>query len=116
MPFFSLGSLTTIDNLKQSDSLVNNSFFKASDTLNNDNLFFSKSNQLAKETPDLKLIQDSFVYGVSTPRILNTQTLGDIFGNNSSERREVQEYTVEEGDTVASVAEKFGLTKTTVAL
>jgi len=93
-----------------------NSFFKDNNSLQSDSLFFSQSNQLAHESPELKLIQGDFVYGVSTPRILTTQTLGDVFGSSSPSQREVLDYKVQEGDTVSLIAQAFRLTPTTIAL
>lgn len=79
-----------------------------------DNVFLSQHDQLAKETPDLKLIENDFIYGVSTPRVVSSQTLGDIFGETSSERKEVEEYTVQPGDTVDSLATQFNISANTI--
>ncbi len=70
-----------------------------------DDLFFTQSDQLAKETPDLK-IQDNFIMGVSTPHIVTTQALGAIFGGSLTDRKEVTDYVVQDGDTIASIAQR----------
>ena len=94
-----------------------NPFFKDTNNLVSNDLFFSQNNQLAHESPDLKIIQDNFVYGISTPRILTAQTMGDILGESSSQtQKEVQDYIVEQGDTIDSVAKAFGVSTTTIAL
>lgn len=116
-PFFNFDGLAKLDNLKEGDVITFNSFFLDVNNLKNNDLFFSQNNQSGKESPDLKIIQDSFVYGISTPRILNTQTLGDILGETSHAREgEIVDYIVEPGDTIASVAKHFGISATTIAL
>lgn len=121
VPFFSFGSLASLDNLEISGIEMSNPFFKDTDNLKDNSLFFSQNSQLLRESPDLKIVQDSFVYGISTPRILTTQTLGNVLGEGSSghshgNEGEISDYTVESGDTMAKVAGKFGLTPTTIAL
>lgn len=114
MPFFSFGSLTKLDNLKTSDNAILNPFFKNVDNLKDEDLFFSQNNQLVRESPDLKIIQESFVYGISTPRILTTQTLGDLFSESSNTKKEVEDYLVEAGDTIQSVSSKFNISTNTL--
>ncbi len=116
LPFFTFGSLSDLDSLKVGELAMFNPFFKDTNNLESNNLFFSKSNQLNRESPDLKLIQDSFVYGISTPRILTTQTLGDIFGESSQTQRDVLDYVVQSGDTINSISQSFGISTTTIAL
>lgn len=112
--FFNADSLAHLGDFKRSDTVFFNSFFKHSGNPENNDLFFSPQKVLAFETPDLKIIQDNFIFGVSVPRILTTQTLGNMFGS-SDQRREVLDYTVEPGDTVASVSAKFNISENTVA-
>lgn len=89
-------------------------FQNTGDSENND-LFFGKGNLLAVETPDLKIIQDNFVYGISTPRVLTTQTLGSIFGESlRRDPKEVIEYSVQPGDTVELVAKNFDISLNTL--
>jgi murein DD-endopeptidase MepM/ murein hydrolase activator NlpD len=106
------GSLAGNNYLQKTDSLVANPFFNTTDAATSDNLFAKSS--LALETPDLKIIQDNSVSAISTPGTLNTQSLGDIFGTPEAGRKEVIDYTVELGDTVDSVAAKFGISSNTV--
>jgi len=79
-------------------------------------VFFYQNDQSVRETPDLKIIQEHFVYGISTPRILTTKTLGDVLGGESisGNRKEVEEYVVQPGDTVESVAAQFAISANTV--
>jgi len=116
MPFFSFGSLTELNNFKNEDLAMLNPFFKDINSLKNNDLFFSQSNQLTRESPDLKIIQNNFVYGISTPRILTTQTLGDILGESPQNKKEVIDHTIETGDTIESVAKTFGISITTLLL
>ncbi len=110
--FLNSDSLAQLSSIKDTKAV----FFSASLAgANQDNtLFFSQSKTLALETPDLKILQDSFIAGVSTPLVLNTQTLGDIFGS-SDQRKEVIDITVEPGNTIKYLAEKYGISKKTIA-
>lgn len=99
--------------MKSSDAAFLNAFFK--DTIENNNLFFSQSKTLAIEKPDLKLIQDDFIYGISTPHMVTTQTLGALFGDATQERKNVINYVVQTGDTIQSVAETFNISANTIA-
>ncbi|MEK7124416.1 MAG: M23 family metallopeptidase [Patescibacteria group bacterium] len=99
---------------KNSEIVFFNPFFNDSQEVKNSNLFFSQNGVLAFETPSL-IIQDNFIYGASTPRILTTQTLGSIFGESGKEdEKEVVDYTVKPGDTVQSVAASFGISADTL--
>lgn len=116
MPFFGFEGLAKIDNLENSQAAALNPFFKNSDNFKNYDLFLKQNSQLAKESPDLKIIENNSVHGISTPRILTTQTLGDLFGELSQIKKEVVDYIVESGDTVELVAKKFNILTTTLAL
>ena len=91
-------------------------FFGTTEYLSGSDLFFGQNETAALEAPDLKIIQDNFIYGISTPRILTTRTLGDIFGESSDERKDIEYYIVEPEDTMAKVAAKSGISKKTLAL
>lgn len=110
--FFASGSFAEQDYLHSENiksSLLSNPM--GSET---DSLFFSQNNSLALETPDLK-IEDNFIYGIATPRVLTTQTLGDIFGSESQQNsKEIVNYTVQSGDTISSVAQKFNISSETL--
>lgn len=115
--FSNSDSLAKLSYLKNSDAAFFNSFFKNADSqqVAND-LFFYQNGALALETPDLKLIQDDFIYAISTPRVLTTQTLGSILGgpNQNSDKKDVVDYTVQPGDTIQSVAQSFDVSTNTV--
>ncbi len=118
IPFVLLGLLLVSSNsLAQLNSFNKNallSYSGASAGLENNQLFFNQNNQLALEAPDLKIIQDDFVSGISTPRVLTTQTLGDIFGGNSQPRKDVENYVTQPGDTIESVAASFNISTNTI--
>jgi len=109
--FFSSGSFAE-QNYSGSGNI--RSSFMNSATSGSEDLFFSQNNSLALETPDLK-IEDNFIYGVSTPRVLTTQTLGDIFGSESPQSsKDVINYTIQSGDTISSIAEEFNISSDTL--
>ncbi len=112
--FFSSNSLAEPNYLKSSEAIFFNSFFKNADNLGNNDLFFSQNGKLALETPDLKIIQNNSISAVSTPSVLTTQTLGDIFGGSQEVRKNVIDYTVLSGDTVESIAKNFNISLNTL--
>ena len=90
------------------------SFFNGVANAVSTDLFFSQNKALSLETPDLKIIQDDFLYGITTPRILTTQPLGDIFGEAPQNKKEVTEYTIQPGDTIDSIAAAFEISANTL--
>jgi murein DD-endopeptidase MepM/ murein hydrolase activator NlpD len=113
--FFGSSSLAQLSTLEGSSTVFLNAQNNAGATDNGD-LFLSQTNLVGREAPDLKLSQDSFLYGVSTPNVTTTQTLGALLGDDSSQnRKDVVDYIVQVGDTVKSVADQFGITPETVA-
>jgi lysostaphin len=99
--------LAKLSHFKKGD-IQFNSFFKDNANQGDISLFFDQNKTLALETPDLKIIEDNFIYGISTPRVLTTQTLGDIFGG-TSKREEIIDYYAETGENLDSIAKKFGV-------
>lgn len=99
--------------LKNKDVLLN-SFLEDTNNLEKDSLFLNSNNMLALEIPDLKIINDNSVCGISSHRVLSTQVLGAIFGEESQNSNEIAEYTVSPGDTFESIAQSFNITANTV--
>lgn len=112
--FMSSDSLAQPNYQSGNDVVFFNSFFKNSENLTNNDLFFSQTGELALETPDLKTIQDNSLVAVATPSVLTTQTLGDIFGGQEGQRRDVVDYPVQLGDTVESIARSFNVSINTL--
>jgi murein DD-endopeptidase MepM/ murein hydrolase activator NlpD len=77
-------------------------------------LFSSPANAIPLETPDLKIIQNNTLGGVSTPSVVSGKVLGDTFGSNN-DKNDVVDYTVQPGDTIQSVANAYKLSATTIA-
>ncbi len=100
-------SLAQPDTYRGPDILLFNSFFKNDAMAQTSDPFFNQNKEFNLETPDLEIVQDNSVRAVSTPSILNVQTLGDVFGSSQDQRTDVIDYTVVAGDTVKSLAEKF---------
>lgn len=88
-----------------------NSFF---DSEKEGNLFFGQQNQLALETPDLKIVQDNSLGGVSTTQVLTPKVLGDILGSTTENRKYVIEYVIQPGDTLQSIAKAHGILQNTL--
>lgn len=106
--------LANLDNFQNSHISFLNSSFKYNKNLDDSYLFFNQNSPLNFETPDLKIIEDGFVYGISTPRLVSTQTLGSIFGTSSPERKEIIEYSVQAGDTTESISQNFNISLNTL--
>ena len=111
--FFGSASLADMNYSNSKDTFFNG-FFKNSSNLESNNLFVGQNNKLALETPDLKILQDDFIYGISTPHIVNTQTLGSIFGSSAQNNKDVTDYIVQPGDTSESIAQNFNISLNTL--
>ncbi|MBI3631489.1 MAG: M23 family metallopeptidase [Candidatus Staskawiczbacteria bacterium] len=110
---FGNSSFADLNGLKNSDAVFFNTFFKNNNTEKN-SPFFSKNGALALETPDLKIMQDNSVYGISTPRVLTPQVLGSIFGESAQNGKDIIEYAVGPGDTLQSIAQNFDISLNTL--
>jgi murein DD-endopeptidase MepM/ murein hydrolase activator NlpD len=79
-------------------------------------LEFSSQRALAPETPELMFVAHNTLQAATPPLAVTPQVLGAIVGQLEADiRPEVLRYIVEEGDTIASVAEQFGISANTVA-
>lgn len=113
---FGTASLAELNTFGNVNTVAATSFLHANNDQNTSDLFFAKEDQSVRETPDLKLIQDNFVAGITTHDALTTQTLGAIMGGQESQnRKDVVDYAVQPGDTVESVAQYFGISTNTIA-
>lgn len=79
-----------------------------------DALFSSTQNSIPLETPDLKIIQGNTIGGVSTPSIVSGKVLGDVFGSNSQNQKEVVDYIVQPGDSLQSIATSYNISLNTL--
>lgn len=91
-----------------------NSFFDQPDSLNRNSLFSSKANAIPLETPDLKIIQNNTLGGISTPYIVSGKVLGDVFGGTAQDKKEVINYVVQAGDTLQSIANSYNISVNTL--
>jgi len=118
MLFAGSESLAELNYLHKGNASLLNSVFARNNALASEgSLFFSQGDNALRETPDLKLAGESFVYGITTPRAISAQTMGDIVGDETiiqTGRTEPVEYIVQAGDTPSSVAAKFGLSLNSV--
>ncbi len=81
-----------------------NSFFDKESSLNRNSLFSSLASAILLETPDLKIIQNNTIGGISAPSIVSGKVLGDVFGSSNQTKKEVVDYVVQAGDTLQSIA------------
>ena len=85
----------------------------------NDKPFIGPIQNSFEESPNLLLIQKSSLIAVSSPVLVMPKTLGSLAGNlegdlTNSFRKEITEYAVQSGDTLASLADKFGISLETL--
>ncbi len=64
-------------------------------------------------TIDLSIIGGSVLQPQSPPFLVSGKALADLIGTSEG-KREIEEYLVENGDTIASLAEKFGISVATI--
>lgn len=82
-----------------------------------DQLFVSLKEK--KESPDLNLVADNSLKGVSSPLSISPQILGSLAGDSEyffpeSNSKDITEYIVQHGDNVPALAEKFGVSANTI--
>lgn len=90
------------------------SFFNKYSNLNTDSLFSSLANSIPLETPDLKIMQNNTLCGVATPCVVSGKVLGDVFGGNNQNQKEVIDYTVQPGDALQSIADSYKISVNTL--
>lgn len=112
--YYGSGDFSAFASLNNGQTVFFNSFFNNSRNLNEDSLFFSRASALALETPDLKIIQDNAVGGVSTPQILTPKVLGDTFGGSPADTDNIIEYIVQPGDSLQSIAIDYNISLNTL--
>ncbi len=101
-------------NLINTRTISFNSFSNKADSLNGESLFSSKASVIALETPDLKIMQDNTLCGMATPCVVSGKVLGDVFGGNNQNQKEVVDYVVQPGDTLQSIATSYKITVNTL--
>lgn len=101
-------------NLGYKQAVFFNSFFNKPGSLAGDSLFSSQASAVPLETPDLKIIQDNTLCGVSTPCVVSGKVLGDVFGGDSQNQKDVIDYAVQPGDTLQSIADSYKISVNTL--
>ncbi len=90
------------------------SFLTASSagSISSDKVFAEPVRNFLIDSPDVVFSQGNSVLGYAPHAIVKPQVLGSL--SSSSERKEIKEYLVEEGDTLSSLAEKFDISLKTI--
>ena len=114
--YSSCDSLANINGLNNTRVVFFNSFFDEYDGLNGDSLFSSQFNAISLESPDLKILQDNTLSGVSTPTIVTGKVLGDVLGGTTQAKKEIVNYIVQPGDTLQSIAGSYEISVNTLLL
>ena len=78
-------------------------------------LFLGSGASSSLESPDFLLVQNSSLVGISAPGMITPQVLGSLTGfDDPGVSNEIQEYIVESGDSLWSIADKFGISLNTL--
>jgi len=112
--YASCGSSANIHGLNNSRFVFFNSFFNKYVNASTANLFSSQATAVPLETPDLKIMQDNTLCGVSTPCIVSGRVLGDVFGSNNQNKKDVADYIVQAGDTFQSISDSYKISVNTL--
>lgn len=112
--YLSCGATINRGNIGNGRVVFLNSFFNDPSNLNDDTLFSSQATAIPLETPDLKIMQDNTLCGVATPCVISGKVLGDVFGGNNQNKKEVVEYIVQPGDTLQSIADAYKIAVNTL--
>lgn len=93
-----------------------NSFFNGQAGAGINALFSKQADEFFLETPDLKIIQNNTLAGISAPYIVSGKVLGSVFGGSSiqNQKKEVVDYTVQPGDTLQSIANSYEISLSTL--
>jgi murein DD-endopeptidase MepM/ murein hydrolase activator NlpD len=81
-------------------------------------VFLSSSKRALPESPELILIGEGSIKASSPPTTFSSQVLGSLVGGLEVEedKKAIIEYTIEEGDTLSSIAARFNISLSTVLL
>lgn len=112
--YSSCDSASSMSGLSDSKVVFFNTFFNGSSNVDSNALFSSQANAIPLETPDLKIIQDNTLCGVSTPCVVSGKVLGDTFGSTNQNKKDVLTYDVQPGDTLQSIADDNEITLNTL--
>jgi len=98
-------SSADLNNLIDNRTVFFNPFFNEYSNIIAGTLFSSQATAIPLETPDLKTIQDNTLCAVAAPCIVSGKVLGDMFGSNNRNKKDVVDYIVQSGDTKQSIAD-----------
>lgn len=120
-PLFYLGSLAAIllifaafSSKTAENNFVASSSSQLAGTENKVNTFVQSVNS-QPESPELYLVQKNTILGFAPPMTVTQQVLGMIMGEVGTEtNKDITEYEVLAGDTLSSIAEKFGVSLDTL--
>jgi len=89
---------------------------QVSNTVSNEALFATPAKNFFRGSPEMTFVQHNSVVAIAPPTTVDTTVLGGFsdIETSSDARRGVLEYTVEQGDTLSSIAERFGVSLNSV--
>jgi len=88
----------------------------SSSLLAEEGAFLEPVKNILKDSPEMAFVQSNSLLGITPPSTINSKTLGTVLGTQESNygRRAVVEYTVQQGDSLSSIASKFDISLNTL--
>lgn len=112
--YSSCSGVMGLNSLSDGKVVFFNSFFNKVGSLGTASLFSSQAAAIPLETPDLKIMQNNTLCGVSTPCVVSGKVLGDVFGGSNQNQKDVVNYDVQPGDTIQSIADSYKISTSTL--
>lgn len=117
--FYSLGSPFLLNSSLNNSSSLLSFLLPISERSNNGNLFLGQENVQKFNFSLFNIIQGNSLLGASVPINISPQVLGVLSGEAPEEdlpeqRNEIIEYTVQAGDTLSVLTERFGISLNTL--
>jgi murein DD-endopeptidase MepM/ murein hydrolase activator NlpD len=100
-------------NLGRSRIAFFNSFFTAN-VSGADSFFASQADAIPFESLDFKTMQDNTLCALSTPCVVSGKVLGDAFGGNNKNKKDVTDYVVQSGDNLDSISTAHNISVNTL--
>lgn len=87
------------------------------DKLSPQSVFAEPAKNFLRESPEMIFIGDNAIVGISPPATITSRVLGSVLGSvdsNQSTENDVTEYVIKPGESLSSIADKFGISLNTI--
>ncbi len=76
-------------------------------------VFVDSASRSIDNSLEISFLQNNSVFSISSPAIISSKSLGVVFDKTDT-KKEITEYIVKKGDTLSSIADKFGISLETI--